>query len=224
MNRRSFFKTIALSAASIPFLGMGVKAKTLQLELDDLYSYAEFKDVIHPIHGRIPYKLFPYQRDILKAIHENQNLIIVKGRQIGMTTMLAVYAAWLSHRRPVWNSYIGVNRYTKQDFKNRMSLFHPAKLSKAQDAFQLCFYDESHYGCKSFEIVKYPNRKNVMCGTPDGNGVLKRFITHKQQADWAVLYYPISKCVGSWDVERMNRVKPYFSQGEWAREFECQFI
>lgn len=221
MNRRSFFKSVSLTLAAIPFLGFTRYAK--QLELDDLYRYVESKTVNHPIHGQIPYKLLPYQREILKAIHENDNLIIVKGRQIGMTTMLAAYASWLSHRRPIWHYYGGCNRWCDRDYNQLIQRFDPAEFDMKSGAFQLCFHDERHYHCRSMGIPTHPNRKNVVCGTIDKEGVLKKFIDHSAQSDWKVLYYPVSKCRGAWDSGRIARVRPYSTNREWAREMECQF-
>ena len=76
MNRRNFLKTTStaiIGSLCIPNIVLSHQST----ELDDLYNYLESKTIQHPIRGEIPFKLYPYQKDILKEIHENQSFLLL---------------------------------------------------------------------------------------------------------------------------------------------------
>jgi len=56
----------------------------------DRYAYIQ-----HPIRGRIPFKLYDYQKDTIKDFDDFQNNIILKGRQIGISTVVAGRCLWI---------------------------------------------------------------------------------------------------------------------------------
>lgn len=43
----------------------------------------------------VPFKLYPFQKDIIKGFVSHRKNIIVKGRQLGVSTVTAAYIAWL---------------------------------------------------------------------------------------------------------------------------------
>jgi len=50
----------------------------------------------HPIKGLIPFKLYDFQKEIIKSYNENRFVIIKKFRQGGFSTLNIVYALWLA--------------------------------------------------------------------------------------------------------------------------------
>lgn len=58
-----------------------------------IYNYAR---ISHPARGLIPFKLYDFQKDILRKYVENRFNIILKSRQMGISTLTAAYAAWLA--------------------------------------------------------------------------------------------------------------------------------
>lgn len=51
--------------------------------------------VVHPVHGMVPFRLYPFQRIIVKALREERFNILRKFRQAGCTTLVAAFALWL---------------------------------------------------------------------------------------------------------------------------------
>jgi hypothetical protein len=49
----------------------------------------------HPKKGKIPFKLFPYQEELTNDIQDNDRVIILKSRQLGISTLSAGYSLWL---------------------------------------------------------------------------------------------------------------------------------
>lgn len=62
---------------------------------DPQYFIKTYGRIQHPVKGLIPFKLYPYQEDIITGFVNNRQNIILKGRQLGVTTTTAAYVAWL---------------------------------------------------------------------------------------------------------------------------------
>jgi len=67
---------------------------------DPVYFISKYARIQHPVHGLVPFKTYPYQDDIIHAYNQHRRNIILKGRQLGMTTITAAYISWfiLFHR------------------------------------------------------------------------------------------------------------------------------
>jgi hypothetical protein len=63
---------------------------------DPIYFIEKYCKVRHPLKGIIPFKLFPFQRDVVRKLLLNRFVIIVKGRQLGLSTVMAAYAVWFA--------------------------------------------------------------------------------------------------------------------------------
>ena len=64
---------------------------------------------------RTPFELFDYQEDALKAFRENRYLIVLKARQLGLTTMAMAYALWMLIFRPGSNIILVSRSQTAAD-------------------------------------------------------------------------------------------------------------
>jgi len=62
---------------------------------DPLYFLDTYAKIQHPVKGLVPFKTFNYQQDIVKAFLANRMNIILKARQLGITTITAGYISWL---------------------------------------------------------------------------------------------------------------------------------
>lgn len=49
----------------------------------------------HPTKGKIPFHLYPYQEDTLEEFLEHDRVIILKSRQLGISTLIAAYSLWM---------------------------------------------------------------------------------------------------------------------------------
>lgn len=63
--------------------------------LDPVYFIRKYVYIQHPLKGRILFDLYGYQKDCIKNFEEHQYNIILKGRQIGLSTAVAAYALWM---------------------------------------------------------------------------------------------------------------------------------
>ena len=59
------------------------------------YFINNFARITHPIHGPVPFKLYPFQEDCIKDFVDYRFNIVVKARQLGLSTTAAAYVAWL---------------------------------------------------------------------------------------------------------------------------------
>ena len=67
---------------------------------DPQYFIDNYCKISHPMHGQIPFKTYDYQKDILKDFNDYRFNVILKARQLGISTISAAYVAWfmLFHR------------------------------------------------------------------------------------------------------------------------------
>ena len=66
----------------------------------DLYHFSSFVYVIHPIRGKVPFLLYPYQKGVLLEFLRNRFNIILKFRQAGITELISMYCLWLAMYHP----------------------------------------------------------------------------------------------------------------------------
>ncbi len=59
------------------------------------YFLSRYSYIQHPVRGRQLFDLYHYQKDTLQKFEEHDNNIVLKGRQIGISTLVAGYALWL---------------------------------------------------------------------------------------------------------------------------------
>lgn len=206
MNRRNFLIKTGAVVATVPFIGSALASvfqpSTTNPELEDLYSFLESKTVLHPSRGKVPFKLYPFQKEILKHIHENDKLIIVKARQIGMTTLLAGYAAWsngLSYFSPFQSGYSHFDKLCFQ-FIGWDPIRNSVK--KCVSCFDECNYTKNNMALASLYLLYPGQTKIIVCGTPDADGVFKRFV--ERHSDVKRVHYPLSKCMGLWSSEKIH--------------------
>ena len=63
---------------------------------DPTYFMREYVKIQHPNRGTIPFDLYPFQESTLKEFDLHRYILILKSRQLGVTTLIAAYALWLS--------------------------------------------------------------------------------------------------------------------------------
>tara|TARA_Y100000310_G_scaffold117691_1_gene116419 strand:- start:1145 stop:2731 length:1587 start_codon:yes stop_codon:yes gene_type:complete len=62
---------------------------------DPAYFTINYCRISHPQRGLIPFKAYDYQQDLLKDYTDYRFNIILKARQLGISTITAAYVAWL---------------------------------------------------------------------------------------------------------------------------------
>lgn len=62
---------------------------------DPVWFMRKYVKIQHPLKGTIPFDLFPFQETTLKTFFDNRYVLILKSRQMGITTLVAGYVLWL---------------------------------------------------------------------------------------------------------------------------------
>lgn len=61
---------------------------------DPIYFINTYVKIQHPVRGRIPFETYDFQDDVVRQIVENRFNIVLKSRQLGLSTIAAAYAVW----------------------------------------------------------------------------------------------------------------------------------
>lgn len=67
----------------------------LKCSQDPAYFMKKYCYIQHPKRGRILFNLYPFQEKVLHLFRDHQNIITLKSRQLGISTLAAAYALWL---------------------------------------------------------------------------------------------------------------------------------
>jgi len=63
---------------------------------DPAYFIRKYVKIQHPEKGTIPFGLYPFQEDCVKDFEKHRKTILLKARQLGISTLCAAYAVWLA--------------------------------------------------------------------------------------------------------------------------------
>lgn len=61
---------------------------------DPIYFIKNYVSIQHPVRGRISLKLYPFQEDCINDFLEFKYNIVVKSRQLGLSTITSAYCLW----------------------------------------------------------------------------------------------------------------------------------
>lgn len=67
---------------------------------DPSYFFNTYCKVKHPIRGLVPFKTYPFQDDCIEQFRKYDHNVVLKGRQLGLSTLTAAYATWQLLFRP----------------------------------------------------------------------------------------------------------------------------
>ena len=62
---------------------------------DPAYFMRKYCYIQHPTRGRILFALYPFQEKVLHLFRDNQYLVTLKSRQLGISTLASAYSLWL---------------------------------------------------------------------------------------------------------------------------------
>ena len=72
-----------------------IKQEYIKCAKDPVYFMKKYCYIQHPKRGRILFHLYPFQEKVLKLINKNPYNIILKSRQLGISTLSAGFSLWL---------------------------------------------------------------------------------------------------------------------------------
>ena len=62
---------------------------------DPVYFINNYVKISHPLRGLIPFKTYDFQTELLQDFNDYRFTVILKARQLGISTITAAYIAWL---------------------------------------------------------------------------------------------------------------------------------
>lgn len=72
-----------------------IKEEYLKCAADPVYFMKKYCFIQHPQRGRIQFSLYKFQEKVLTLFQENDYNIVLKSRQLGLSTLAAGYSLWL---------------------------------------------------------------------------------------------------------------------------------
>ena len=72
-----------------------IVAEILKCGKDPNYFVNNYARISHPIHGLISFKTYDYQTDLLSDFNDYRFNIILKARQLGISTIAGAYIVWM---------------------------------------------------------------------------------------------------------------------------------
>ena len=72
-----------------------IKKEYLKCAQDPVYFLKKYAVIQHPIQGKIPFSLYEFQEKSLVDFNEHNYNVILKARQLGISTLTAGYALWM---------------------------------------------------------------------------------------------------------------------------------
>lgn len=78
-----------------PNLRQIIQQEYVKCAADPVHFMRKYCFIQHPQRGRIPFNLYPFQEKVLKLFQENPYSVVLKSRQLGISTLGAGYSLWL---------------------------------------------------------------------------------------------------------------------------------
>ena len=72
-----------------------IRQEYLKCAKDPSHFMKKYCQIQHPQRGRIPFNLYPFQEKVLTLFRDNPYSIVLKSRQLGISTLGAGYSLWL---------------------------------------------------------------------------------------------------------------------------------
>jgi len=71
-----------------------IKEEYQRCASDPIYFMKKYCMIQHPVRGKIPFHLYPFQEDTLTQFKDHRYNIVLKSRQTGISTLVAGFSLW----------------------------------------------------------------------------------------------------------------------------------
>ena len=72
-----------------------IREEWVKCAKDPVYFFRKYCYIQHPHRGKILFNLFPFQEDLMHSVNDHRFNVILKSRQLGISTLSAGYSLWL---------------------------------------------------------------------------------------------------------------------------------
>ena len=76
-------------------LKQAIQREYLKSASDPVHFMRKYCTIQHPTKGKVKFDLYPFQEKCLTEFKDNRYNIILKARQLGISTLSAGYSLWL---------------------------------------------------------------------------------------------------------------------------------
>jgi len=98
-----------------------IKEEYKKCLVDPIYFMKKYVKIQHPIRGTVNFDLYPFQEEALTDLVEHDFNIILKSRQMGISTLTAAYSLWLMVFHKDKNVLcISINQETSKEIVTRV--------------------------------------------------------------------------------------------------------
>lgn len=226
MDRRDFLKSgflfSGLLANRTPFLNHNDDI--------DLITDALEKQASLSFSSPAVFKFSSIQKELIRNIYENEKILIVKSRQMGMSTILRAVNE-LDERQLALHSSLHFNAkhycdFTWHTYPSHAKAFNlvsgvDEELSNAQiilDDYN-CYPTRHRYRNLFQSVIERQNIKHcVIAGSIDNYGNMKWAYDNAERYGYKIFVYPYDKTNF-----KMENLAVDMTQEAWRREFECKF-
>jgi hypothetical protein len=111
------------SNKQVPTIKEAIKKEYLKCSLDPVYFMKNYVKVMHQSKGLILFDLYPFQEKTLKDFHDYERNIILKSRQMGISTLVAAYSLWIMIFKPGKNILaVSIRQETSKEIVSKVQL------------------------------------------------------------------------------------------------------
>lgn len=102
-----------------------IKNEISRCSTDIPYFFKKYGIVQHPVRGKVPFDLYPFQESTVTQFEKNRFHIILKARQMGISTLVAAYCLWCMIFKPDFKILvIAVTQDVAQNLITKVKLFY----------------------------------------------------------------------------------------------------
>ena len=72
-----------------------IREEYLKSAQNPVYFLKKYCVIQHPLRGKIPFHLYPFQEKSIQEFEQNDYNVVLKARQLGISTLVAGYSLWM---------------------------------------------------------------------------------------------------------------------------------
>ena len=102
-----------------------IKREYAKCATDPTYFLGKYGIIQHPVKGKVNFNLYDFQEKSLKSFMEHDYNIVLKARQLGLSTLTAGYALWMMTFQPDKNILvIATKQETAKNLVTKVRVMH----------------------------------------------------------------------------------------------------
>jgi len=124
---------------------------------DPIYFIKKYLYIQHPVKGRLPFELYPFQEECIQGFLDYKFNIVLKSRQLGLSTTTSAYCLWMAMFRQDANIMIMATKL--ETSKNMIQKIRTT--FKMLPAWMLNILDLKEPEAESVKYIKFNNGSKI---------------------------------------------------------------